>query len=103
MTTHRPIAYRRVAETARANCAAIVTQWLPHGKRYGVEWCALNPRRNDHHLGSFRINLRTAAWADFAIDERGGDLISLAAYLFNLSQAEAALRTAQMLGIDPYE
>ncbi len=102
MTAYRPIAFRRIAETARANCAAIVTQWLPRGKRQGVEWCALNPRRNDRRIGSFRINLRTGAWADFAVDERGGDLISLAAYLYGLSQAEAALRIARMLGIDPY-
>lgn len=98
--TH-PIAYRRIAEAARANSAAIVAQWLPRGKRFGHEWCALNPRREDTRIGSFRINLRTGAWADFAIDQRGGDLISLAAYLFNLSQREAALAVARMLGIDP--
>jgi len=101
--SHRPMAFRRVVVTARANCAAIVTQWLPRGKRFGAEWCALDPRRSDRRIGSFRINLRTGAWADFAIDERGGDLISLAAYLFGLNQAEAAVRIAQMLGIDPYE
>ena len=81
MTRYRPIAFQRIAAAARANCAAIVMQWLPQGKRHGIEWCALNPRRNDRRIGSFRINLRTGAWADFAIDERGGDLISLAAYL----------------------
>jgi hypothetical protein len=101
--TMRPIAFRRIAEMAHANCAAIVTQWLPSGKRFGHEWCSLNPRRADRRIGSFRINMRTGAWADFAIDERGGDLISLAAYLFALSQAEAALKVAQMLGVDPYE
>ncbi len=102
MTAYRPIAYRRIAEAARANSAAIATQWLPQGKRQGVEWCCLNPRRDDRRIGSFRINLRTGAWGDFAIDERGGDLISLAAYLYGLSQAEAALKTAEMLGVNPY-
>jgi hypothetical protein len=101
--SHRPIAFRRIAAAACANCAAIVTQWLPNGKRTGREWCARNPRRNDRHIGSFRINLRTGAWADFAIDQRGGDLISLAAYLYGLSQAEAALKIAQMLGVNPYD
>jgi hypothetical protein len=101
--TRRPIAYRRIAETASANAAAVVHRWLPNGKRVGSEWTALNPRRNDQRLGSFRINLRTGAWADFATDDRGGDLISLAAYLFSLNQAEAALRIAQMLGVDPNE
>ena len=103
MTTHRKIAFQRIADAARANCAAIITQWLPGGKRYGAEWCALNPRRTDCRIGSFRINLRTGAWADFAIDERGGDLISLAAYLYGLNQAEAALKIAQMLGVNPYD
>jgi hypothetical protein len=103
MSGHRRIAFRRIADAARPNCAAVVMQWLPNGKRSGGEWCALNPRRNDSRLGSFRINLRTGAWADFAIDERGGDLISLAAYLYGLSQAEAALKIAQMLGVNPYD
>jgi hypothetical protein len=101
--TDRRIAFCKIAGSARANSAAIVMQWLPGGKRQGVEWTALNPRRNDHHVGSFRVNLRTGAWADFAVDERGGDLISLAAYLFNLSQVDAARRIAGMLGIDPHE
>jgi hypothetical protein len=101
--SHCPIAFRRIAEAARTNCAAIVMQWLPRGKRVGPEWCALNPRRNDRRIGSFRINLRTGAWADFAIDESGGDLIALAAYLYGLSQAEAALKIAQMLGVNPYD
>jgi hypothetical protein len=103
MTARRPIAFRRIANTARANCAAVVGQWLPAGRRYGAEWAALNPRRNDRRIGSFRVNLRTGAWADFAADDHGGDLISLAAYLYGLSQAEAAVRVAHMLGIDPYE
>jgi len=37
------------------------------------------------------------------VNHRGGDLISLAAYLFRISQRDAALRVAEMIGIDPYE
>jgi hypothetical protein len=103
MTPHRKIAFRRIADAARAACPAVVMQWLPGGKRYGVEWAALNPRRGDRRIGSFRINLRTGAWGDFATDNCGGDLISLAAYLYGLNQAEAALRVAQMLGVNPYD
>jgi hypothetical protein len=98
---HRPIAYRRIAEAARANAENIMRQWLPNGKRIAHEWAALNPRRDDRHIGSFKINLRTGTWGDFATNDRGGDLTSLAAYLFGLSQAEAAVRLAQMLGVDP--
>jgi hypothetical protein len=60
---------------------------------------ALNPKRPDRHLGSFRINLATGKWADFATGDRGGDPVSLAAYLFGLTQVEAARRLADMLGV----
>ena len=39
----------------------------------------------------------------YATGSAGGDIVSLAAYLFNLKQGEAAIRVAAMLGIDPYE
>jgi hypothetical protein len=40
---------------------------------------------------------------DFATSDRGGDLISLAGYLFKLQQRDAALKVAEMLGVDPYD
>jgi hypothetical protein len=101
--TRRPIAYRRIAEAAAASAPSVVVQWLPNGKRIAHEWVALNPTRVDNRPGSFKINLRTGAWADFATGDRGGDLISLAAYIFRLEQSEAALRIASMIGIDPNE
>jgi hypothetical protein len=61
---------------------------------------ARNPTRRDRHLGSFRINLETGRWADFATGDKGGDAVSLAAYLFHLSQGEAARRVGRMLGVD---
>ena len=45
--------------------------------------------------------METGRWADFALpDARGRDPISLAAYLFDLSQVEAARNLAQMLGVE---
>ncbi len=72
---------------------------MPGGKRLGREYLARNPKRADRRSGSFSINLRTGRWSDFATGDAGGDPISLAAYLFDLSQAEAARRVAGMLGI----
>ena len=63
---------------------------------------ARNPKRADHHHGSFKINLITGRWSDFATGDAGGDLISLAAYLFDLNQRDAAIHVAGMLGVDPY-
>lgn len=45
------------------------------------------------------MNLATGRWADFATGDRGGDPVSLVAFLFDLSQGEAARRLAAMLGV----
>lgn len=63
------------------------------GEHRGNEFVAFNPKRNDHELGSFSINVNTGVWADFAEDDddaKGGDLISLVAYLKEVSQVDAA-------------
>ena len=92
--------FATVNRAARGRMLDICTRWLPGGKVQGPEYIALNPRRIDRRLGSFRVNLDTGRWADFAIEgARGGDPISLAAFLFNLSQAEAARKLAGMLGV----
>ena len=46
-----------------------------------VAYVALNPTRNDRRPGSFKINIRTGRWCDFATGDRGGDPVSLVAYL----------------------
>ena len=70
----------------------LLRQWLPNGKVVGNEYVALNPKRHDRKLGSFRINMLTGRWADFATGDKGGDLISLYAYLFDCGQLQAAKR-----------
>jgi hypothetical protein len=79
----------------------LLARWLPGGRTEGAEFVALNPRRADRHLGSFRVNTRTGRWCDFAVQgARGGDVVSLVAYLGGIGQAEAARRLAAMLGIE---
>jgi hypothetical protein len=77
---------------------AIIQRLLPNGRREGREYVALNPRRVDRHLGSFRANLSTGRWADFATGDKGGDVISLVAYVKSISQYEAAKGLSEMLG-----
>ena len=77
----------------------LVLRWLPDGHRSGREWIARNPRRNDRRPGSFRVNLLTGKWSDFATGDAGGDPVSLAAFLAGVGQAEAARRLSEMLGI----
>lgn len=102
-TRFRRVDFHRVAGEALAAAPAIVARWCPNGRREGREWVAFNPTRGDKHLGSFKISLATGRWSDFAEGRSGGDLISLAAYLFNLSMRDAAISVAEMLRIDPYE
>jgi|SRR5579871_1063225 len=103
MNSQGNIAFGRIAEAAAARADLIVRRWLPDGRREGHEWVALNPTRGDRRRGSFKVNLRTGRWSDFASGESGGDLISLAAYLHRLTQPQAAKQIAGMVGVDPYE
>ena len=96
------IDFPRVASAALANSETICRRWLPQGRMDGNEWVALNPKRPDHRLGSFKVNLATGRWGDFADGAAGGDLISLAAYLFGMRQRDAAIRVAEMVGTSPY-
>jgi hypothetical protein len=103
VTERQRIAFRRIADAALGAAPTLVPRWLPDGRREGAEWVATNPTRGDKRRGSFKINLRTGRWADFAVDAPGRDLIGLAAYLFHLSQGQAAVKIADALGIDAYE
>ena len=102
-TTFRRIAFRRISARALDHADILARRWLADGRREGGEWAARNPTRTDHKPGSFKVNLQTGFWSDFATGDKGGDFISLAAYLFRLSQKDAALKLADMLGIDPYD
>ena len=97
----RKVDFGRVAGAAAAHAETICRRWLGDGRREANEWVARNPRRADHRLGSFKVNLVTGKWGDFATGDRGGDLVALAAFLFELSQRDAAIKLAEMLGVDP--
>lgn len=96
------IDFKAINRAALSSLPVLLARWLPGGRRVGLEYVALNSKRLDHHLGSFKIVLaghRAGVWADFATGDKGGDVISLAAYLFGFTQAEAARRIAEMLRV----
>lgn len=97
------LSFDRVRAAVLPHADTLVTRWLPDGHREGREWVARNPTRGDGRAGSFKVNLKTGAWGDFATGHCGGDLIALAAYLRQISQLEAARALAEMLGVDAYE
>ena len=85
-----------IAARALAAAETILAQELPYGRREGHEWVALNPTRADSNKGSFKVNIAKGSWADFATGDKGGDLVSLYAYLHGLTQIEAATQMAEM-------
>ena len=95
-----PLDFDKINSAALANVPALLCRWLPGGTTKHGEFTALNPTRGDKRPGSFRINVLTGRWLDFATKDRGGDPISLAAYLSGLSQYEAAAQLAAQLGIN---
>ncbi|HZZ22549.1 MAG TPA: hypothetical protein VFE60_08260 [Roseiarcus sp.] len=95
-----PPDFAEINRAALAAFPAVLARILPNGKRIGAEIVALNPRRADRRLGSFKVNRYNGRWADFSTGDKGGDPISLVAYLANVSQGEAARLLAQMLGME---
>ncbi|MBF0301279.1 MAG: hypothetical protein HQK51_21415 [Oligoflexia bacterium] len=93
------IEFQEINYLASSILPSLIHELLPNGRREGNEWVAINPTRNDLKLGSFKINLITGKWSDFATNDKGGDIISLYAYIKKLSQSEAAKLLAIKLGV----
>lgn len=92
--------FAEIAAACLSQAEGLVAEWLPGGRREGPEWKALNPTRADGKIGSFSVNVVTGAWGDFACDDKGGDLVSLYAYLFfQGDQGKAAVELAERFGI----
>ncbi|MCW8275960.1 toprim domain-containing protein [Pseudomonas sp. PCH199] len=90
---------QRIAGAALPAADNLLADWLPDGTRKGKEYWPTNPVRGDRKPGSFSINLHTGKWNDFASGDKGGDLVSLLAYLRGCSQIEAARILAGQLGL----
>jgi hypothetical protein len=93
------IDFDAVNAVSMAALPALLLRWLPDGRLQGREYTARNPCRLDRRPGSFKINLHSGKWCDFATGDAGGDVVSLAAYLSGASQIEAARNLSEMLGI----
>ena len=91
------INFPELKQNLRGHEEVILHHLLPNGRKQGCEYVALNPTRVDRNLGSFRININTQKWADFATEDRGGDLISLWAYVRNINNVEAAKQLLKLM------
>jgi putative DNA primase/helicase len=94
------IDFNTIAQTALVNARSFLDQWVPGGKIVGTEYTVKNPTRADGSAGSFKINLSTGCWSDFATADRGGDLVSLYAYIHGIKNGEAAVQLSKILSCE---
>ena len=90
-----------ISAAALLNIRSLLDSWLPGGKISGAEYTAKNPTRADNHAGSFKINIETGAYCDFATGDKGADLIDLYGYLHGVNNIDAAEAVAAITGTLP--
>ncbi|MDQ7075035.1 MAG: DUF927 domain-containing protein [Gammaproteobacteria bacterium] len=93
------IDFQAINQSAINNAVSVLNHYLPDGTSSGGEYTALNPTREDSKKGSFSVNTQSGRWSDFATEDKGGDLISLIAYLNGTKQGAAAKELSQFLGL----
>lgn len=93
-----PIDFRALNEALLSRARELCDSWLPGGAVRGHEYVcgSLGGGSGD----SCSVNLTTGRWADFAGDDKGGDLLSLYAAIHQLDQGQAALRVAKEEGLE---
>ena len=101
MTHSTPLQFIKTVAIASLDASReLGPEWLPDGYIRGQEWMATNPVRDDTRHGSFSVNLETGRWNDYADpDAKGGDLVSLLAYLSRSTQIEAARHIDRRLAL----
>ncbi len=95
------IDFAGINQAALPQAQTLLAEWLPGGKLQGQEYVVLNPNRLDKSPGSFKVNVKTFEWGDFATGDRGRDLVSLYAFLNDQKQSVAARELAVRLSLDP--
>lgn len=98
MTVRQPIDYVGLARALLDQAHVLVPRWLPNGTERNGRWYV-----GDFDGGegeSANVSLETGTWIDNAApdEDKGGDLISLYARIYGLSNHDAAVRLMEDLG-----
>lgn len=92
-----PIDFKALGQALLPLAEQLVPAWLPGGRRLGPEYICGSLRGGEG--SSCSIKLTSGQWADFAGEEKGGDLVSLYAAIHGLTMAAAALELADAHGL----
>ncbi len=95
--------FKRLASLALSQMTGILDRYLPGGKYDGNEYTVINPNRADSSAGSFKINVSTGIWSDFATNDKGADATSLLAYVMNTTQGDAYKELSKYLGAGGFD
>lgn len=95
--------FKKINSLALSQAENVVSHYAPNGKLEGREWVACNPSRSDNRARSFSVNVDTGLWADFATNDKGGDLVSYVAHCLRISQGDAYKTLAHFLGLSDEE
>lgn len=87
--------FQLIKQQYKQNPIAILKRLVGDGKIEGGDYVALNPKRNDHKLGSFRIDIASGRFHDFATGDSGGSIIDLAAFVYGSDLGVAAQKLEQ--------
>ncbi|AGW13787.1 putative DNA/RNA helicase, superfamily II [Megalodesulfovibrio gigas DSM 1382 = ATCC 19364] len=88
--------FAAINAAALAACPEILKGWLPGGEKQGKNYVCGDLAGSPGH--SLSVHLEKGFWKDFGTGEGGGDLISLYAAIYQLSQGAAAKALARELG-----
>lgn len=90
--------FKGLADYLLQRAEQLLAEWLPGGRMRGREYTCGNLSGGDGT--SLSVNVGSGLWADFAADEKGGDLISLYARIHGIKNGEAAKQLSEKYNFD---
>jgi hypothetical protein len=87
-----------VNHAALTRLPSLLVEWFPAGRLNGREFEIGDIQ--GHAGRSFKVNVDTGRWADFAGDVKGGDPVSLYAAFRGLTQGDAASELGRIVGVE---
>jgi putative DNA primase/helicase len=93
-----PIKFPELADALLGRVEHLLPNWLPGGVQRGHEYVCGSLSGGSGT--SCSVNTTNGCWADFAADEKGGDLVSLYAAIHGLSMGKAAVAVAREEGLE---
>jgi putative DNA primase/helicase len=91
--------FQRLNEQLKPRYMDILLDLLPGGRLIGKEYTCADI--NGGHGDSFKFNVESGLWSDFATDHQGIDIISLKATIDNTTQIEAARDLVKYTTLEP--